>query len=499
MFVSLGCDKNLVDSEVMLALLQERGYGITNMEGEADVVVVNSCCFIGDAKEESIENIIELGKLKETGRLKALIVTGCLAQRYQKEIFEELPEVDAVLGTMSIEAIVDAVDETLSGKQFQCFKPLTHLPAINDKRSITSGTYMGYLKIAEGCNKRCTYCIIPYVRGDYRSVPMEEVITQAKHLVDNGIRELCLVAQETTLYGIDIYGKKCLPELLRRLSEIEELHWIRLLYCYPEEITDELIEEIRVNPKVCHYIDMPIQHSEDSVLGRMGRKTTKQEIIDRIRFIRERIPDIVIRTTLITGFPGETENDHQGVLEFIDEMEFGRLGAFTYSAEEGTPAAKMGGQVPEEVKESYRDEIMQLQQEISLDVNMKQIGNILEVVVDGYIYEDETYTCRSYMDAPDIDGMVFVKSDEELLSGDFILVKIIDCNEYDLIGERVERPGYKVGDGVEYIEQFIPGQPHNYDYIKEIIYGKNFVDYKLCDGKTIHEEDIVGRAGCIMD
>ncbi len=438
MFVSLGCDKNLVDSEVMLALLQEKGYSITNVESEADVCVINTCCFIGDAKEESIENIIELGKLKETGKLKGIVVTGCLSQRYQQEIFEELPEVDAVIGTMSIESIVDAVDSVLNGNRYECFTPLTYLPSIKDKRSITGGTYMGYLKIAEGCNKRCTYCIIPYVRGDYRSVPMDEVVEQARHLVDNGIRELCLVAQETTVYGLDIYGKKCLPELIRKLSEIEELHWIRLLYCYPEEITDELIDEIRVNPKVCHYIDMPIQHSEDAVLKRMGRMTTRQEITERINSIREKIPDIVIRTTLITGFPGETEDEHEGVLEFIDEMEFGRLGAFTYSAEEGTPAAEMDAQISEEVKERYRNEIMELQQEISFDINKSQIGRVLEVVVDGYLYEDEMYACRSYMDAPDIDGIVFVKSNEELLSGDFINVRITDCNEYDLIGEQVD-------------------------------------------------------------
>ncbi len=436
MFISLGCDKNLVDSEVMLALLQEKGYGITNVESEADVCVVNTCCFIGDAKEESIENIIELGKLKEK-RLKAIIVTGCLAQRYQEEIFNELPEVDAVLGTMSIEAIVEAVDNVLEGKRYECFKPLTHLPTIKDKRSMTGISNTGYLKIAEGCNKRCTYCIIPYVRGNYRSVPMEEVVEQAKHLVDNGIRELCLVAQETTLYGIDLYGEKCLHKLIRRLSEIEDLHWIRLLYCYPEEITDELIEEIKNNPKVCHYIDMPLQHSEDSVLGRMGRKTTKKEITGRIKKIREEIPDIILRTTLITGFPGETEEDHKALMEFVDEIEFGRLGVFTYSAEEGTPAAEMDNQVPEEIKEQYRDEIMELQQEISYDVNRRQIGRTLEVVVDGYLYDDEMYACRSYMDAPDIDGMIFVKSEEELLSGDYISVKITDCNEYDLVAELI--------------------------------------------------------------
>lgn len=436
MFISLGCDKNLVDSEVMLALLQEKGYGITNVESEADVCVVNTCCFIGDAKEESIENIIEMGKLKEK-RLKAIIVTGCLAQRYQEEIFNELPEVDAVLGTMSIEAIVEAVDQVLEGKRFERFTPLTHLPSIKDKRSMTGISNTGYLKIAEGCNKRCTYCIIPYVRGNYRSVPMDEVIEQAKHLVDNGIRELCLVAQETTLYGIDLYGEKCLHKLIQKLSEIEDLHWIRLLYCYPEEITDELIMEIKNNPKVCHYIDMPLQHSEDAVLSRMGRKTTKKEITERIRKIREEIPDIILRTTLITGFPGETEEEHNALMEFVDEIEFGRLGVFTYSAEEGTPAAEMENQIPEEIKEKYRDEIMELQQEISYDVNRRQIGRILEVVVDGYLYDDEMYACRSYMDAPDIDGMIFVKSEEELLSGDYISVKITDCNEYDLVAELI--------------------------------------------------------------
>lgn len=436
MFISLGCDKNLVDSEVMLALLQEKGYGITNVESEADVCVVNTCCFIGDAKEESIENIIEMGKLKEK-RLKAIIVTGCLAQRYQEEIFNELPEVDAVLGTMSIEAIVEAVDQVLEGKRFERFTPLTHLPSIKDKRSMTGISNTGYLKIAEGCNKRCTYCIIPYVRGNYRSVPMDEVIEQAKHLVDNGIRELCLVAQETTLYGIDLYGEKCLHKLIQKLSEIEDLHWIRLLYCYPEEITDDLIMEIKNNPKVCHYIDMPLQHSEDAVLSRMGRKTTKKEITERIRKIREEIPDIILRTTLITGFPGETEEEHNALMEFVDEIEFGRLGVFTYSAEEGTPAAEMENQIPEEIKEKYRDEIMELQQEISYDVNRRQIGRILEVVVDGYLYDDEMYACRSYMDAPDIDGMIFVKSEEELLSGDYISVKITDCNEYDLVAELI--------------------------------------------------------------
>jgi len=437
LFVSLGCDKNLVDSEVMLGLLEDKGYAITNEEKEADVVVINTCCFIGDAKEESIENIIEMGKLKQTGKLKALIVTGCLAQRYKDEIQRELPEVDAIVGTTATEAIVEAVEETLKGKGYTHFEDINYLPPSHTKRVITSGTYMGYLKIAEGCDKHCTYCIIPKVRGNYRSVPMPDLIGQAKYLVENGITELCLVAQETTVYGVDIYGKKMLPELLHELSKIEDLQWIRLLYCYPEEITPELIYEIRDNAKVCHYIDMPLQHCEDSILKRMGRRTTKEEIQNTIRMIRKEIPDIVLRTSLIAGFPGETQEDHEALLAFIDEVEFNRLGVFTYSPEEGTPAATFEDQVPEETKEAWRDEIMALQQEISYDLNSVLVGKQMRVIVDGYIYKDQMYMCRSYMDAPGIDGCVFVASEEELLSGDFIDVKITDFNEYDLIGERV--------------------------------------------------------------
>jgi ribosomal protein S12 methylthiotransferase len=437
LFVSLGCDKNLVDSEVMLGLLQEKGYAITNEEKEADVAVINTCCFIHDAKEESIENIIEVGKLKETGKLKALIVTGCLAQRYRDEILSELPEVDAILGTTSTESIVEAVEETLAGKGYQHFDDVDYLAPSHEKRVITSGTHMGYLKIAEGCNKRCTYCIIPKVRGNYRSVPMEDLLAQARFLVSNGIKELCIVAQETTLYGVDIYGEKRLPQLLRKLSEIEELEWIRLLYCYPEEITEELIAEIRDNPKVCHYIDMPLQHSENNILKRMGRRTTKEEIAQTINRIRQEIPDIVLRTSLITGFPGETKEDHEALLAFVDEMEFNRLGVFTYSPEEDTPAAEFDNQVSEETKEQWRDEIMALQQEVSYDLNAAMVGKTLKVIVEGYLYKEQMYLCRSYMDAPEIDGCVFVASEEEMLSGDFVDVKITDFNEYDLIGERV--------------------------------------------------------------
>lgn len=435
LFVSLGCDKNLVDSEVMLGLLQDKGYSITNEEKEADVAVINTCCFIHDAKEESIENIIEIGKLKQTAKLKALIVTGCLAQRYKDEIHKELPEVDAILGTTSTESIVEAVEEVLKGKGYDHFEDIDYLPPSHEKRVITSGTYMGYLKIAEGCNKRCTYCIIPKVRGSFRSVPMEDLVAQARYLVSNGITEICLVAQETTLYGVDLYGEKRLPELLRKLSEIEDLEWIRLLYCYPEEITKELIAEMKDNPKVCHYIDMPLQHCENDVLRRMGRRTTKEEIKQTIEYIRSEIPDIVLRTSLIAGFPGETQGEHKALLEFIDEVEFNRLGVFTYSPEEDTPAASFENQVEESVKEQWRDEIMELQQEISYDLNSTMVGKTLKVIVEGYLYKEQMYMCRSYMDAPDIDGCVFVASEDELLTGDFIEVTITDFNEYDLIGE----------------------------------------------------------------
>ena len=437
LFVSLGCDKNLVDSEVMLGLLQEKGYSITNEEKEADVVIINTCCFIHDAKEESIENIIEMGKLKESGKLRALIITGCLAQRYKDEIRKELPEVDAILGTTSTESIVEAVEEVLKGNGYEHFDDINYLPPSHETRVITSGTHMGYLKIAEGCNKHCTYCIIPKVRGNFRSVPLEDLVAQARFLVSNGIKEICLVAQETTLYGIDLYGEKSLPRLLCELSAIEELEWIRLLYCYPEEITEELIFEIRDNPKVCHYMDMPLQHSEDAILKRMGRRTTKDEIKKTIQHIRELIPDMVLRTSLITGFPGETEEDHQGLMEFVDEMEFNRLGVFTYSPEEDTPAASFESQVSEHTKQRWKDEIMELQQEVSYDLNSSMVGKRMKVIVEGYLYREQMYMCRSYMDAPDIDGCVFVSSAEELLSGDFIEVLITDFNEYDLIGEIV--------------------------------------------------------------
>ncbi len=436
LFVSLGCDKNLVDSEVMLSLLRQHGYNITNDEKEADAAVVNTCCFIHDAKEESINTLLELAELKKTDNLKALIATGCLAQRYKEEIQEEIPEVDAIMGAANIDDIVAVVTEALASKEkIIRTRDLNYLPADMTDRVVTTGNAMAYLKIAEGCNKRCTYCIIPYLRGNYRSIPMEEILITAGKLAEEGYKELVLVAQETTVYGIDLYQEKRLPRLLQELSKIEGIRWIRLLYCYPEEITDELIQEMAENEKVCHYIDMPIQHSEDTILRAMGRKTNQEQIRLVVAKLRQAIPDITIRTTLITGFPGETQEEHEKMLDFIDEMEFERLGAFPYSAEEGTKAAEFPNQIDEEVKKQWQDEIMALQQEVSYDNNQKMIGQRLEVLIEGYLYEDDVYIGRSYREAPGVDGYIFVSAEEEIVSGDMVPVRITDANEYDLIGE----------------------------------------------------------------
>ncbi len=437
LFVSLGCDKNLVDSEVMLSLLKQNGYNITNDEQEADAAVVNTCCFIHDAKEESIQTILELAQLKQTARLQALIVTGCLAQRYQDEIRKEIPEVDAILGSTNIDDIVSVVTQAVEGKKVNCCKDIHYLPSGLTDRVVTTGNAMAYLKLAEGCNKRCTYCIIPYLRGKYRSIPMEEILETAGKLAAEGYQELVLVAQETTVYGQDLYGEKRLPRLLEELSRIEGIHWIRLLYCYPEEITDELIRTMAENEKVCHYIDMPIQHSEDAILKAMGRRTSQKQIRDVVNRLRTAMPDIVIRTTLITGFPGETKEQHEALLEFVDEMEFQRLGVFTYSPEEGTRAADYPNQIEEEEKKRRQDEIMALQQEVSYDNNQKMLGAILEVLVEGYLYEEDIYIGRSYREAPNVDGYIFISAEEEIISGELVRVRITDANEYDLIGEVV--------------------------------------------------------------
>lgn len=454
--VSLGCDKNLVDSEIMLGLLSKEGYAITNELSEADYAIVNSCCFIGDAKEESINTIIEIGELKKEGKLKGLIVTGCLAQRYQSMITDELPEADAVIGTTAYDNIVSAIAEIKSknglADKSLYIEDLERLAGGEEHRLVPAGEISSYIKIAEGCNKRCTYCIIPYIRGNYRSIPMETIVKEAEELAKQGTKELLLVAQETTLYGVDIYGKKALPELVHELSKISGIEWIRLLYCYPEEITDEIIEAIKNEKKVCHYIDLPIQHSSDAILRKMARKTNQAELRERIAKLRKEIPDITLRTTLITGFPGETDEDFKELYNFVDEMEFDRLGVFTYSAEEGTPAAEMEGHVDEEVKIARRNEIMELQQEISAEKAEGRIGKVYEVLVEGTVPVDsvngeafasimevnedgkKVYIGRTYMDAPDVDGQVFFESDYEIMSGELVEVEIIASDEYDLFG-----------------------------------------------------------------
>ncbi|MBP5471326.1 MAG: 30S ribosomal protein S12 methylthiotransferase RimO [Lachnospiraceae bacterium] len=436
LFVSLGCDKNLVDSEKMLGILSKRGYEFTDDEAEAEVIVVNTCCFIGDAKEESIGELIRLGQLKEDGKLKVLIATGCLAQRYSSEIFDDLPEVDAVIGTMSIESIGDIVEEALSKKEEKVSKidPLDAKPYSDSHRSLTTGGHYAYLKIAEGCNKRCTYCIIPYVRGSYRSIPMEDIVKEAEELSAAGVKELILVAQETTLYGTDLYGKKSLPELLKKLCEIDGIRWIRLLYAYPEEITDEMIDVIASEDKICKYLDLPIQHSENTILRRMGRKTSKESIEALIEKLRQRIPGMCLRTTLISGFPGETEDEFEELYRFVNETEFDRLGVFTYSAEEGTPAAEMPDQVPSETAIRRRDEIMELQQAVSFDLNESHVGEILEVLIEGYLPEDRIYVGRTYRDAPGVDGLFFLEADKELMTGDIVKAKVTQALGYDLSG-----------------------------------------------------------------
>lgn len=435
MFVSLGCDKNLVDTEMMLGMLSEKGYSFTDDENEADVVVVNTCCFIGDAKEESINQLLAYGEKKTAGHLKGLIATGCLAQRYAKEIREDIPEVDVIVGTNAIDQIIQAIEDVTAHKRTDFLRDINDTPVFGKKRMVTSGCYSSYLKIAEGCDKHCTYCIIPKVRGNYRSVPMEELIQEARDLAEQGVKELILVAQETTLYGKDLYGKKMLPELLKKLCEIPQLYWIRILYCYPEEITDELIDVIRQEKKICHYLDIPIQHASDTILQRMGRKTSNQDLRDIIGRLRKEIPDICLRTTLIAGFPGETKEDHEQVMEFVDEMQFDRLGVFTYSAEENTPAATFPDQIEEEQKEEWRGEIMELQQEIAFDKASDMIGWEGYVLIEGKVADENVYVGRTYKDAPNVDGMVFVHSAEEFMSGDFVKIKVTGSYEYDLIGE----------------------------------------------------------------
>ena len=439
--VSLGCDKNLVDTEKMLGVAGGLGVSFTDDETEADAILINTCCFIGDAKEESVNTILEMARYKEEGKCRALIVAGCLAQRYKQEIIDEIPEVDAILGTTSYEEIGNVLtrlfgeEKEKKEEHISCFHDLKELPETAKKRVMTTGGHYAFLKIAEGCDKRCSYCIIPYLRGPYRSVPMEQLLAEARELAENGVRELILVAQETTLYGKDLYGEKTLPKLLHELAQIPGIYWIRIQYCYPEEITQELIETIREEEKVCNYLDIPIQHASDRILKRMGRRTHKAELKERIGALRREIPDIALRTTFICGFPGETEEDHEELMEFVDEMEFERVGVFTYSAEEDTPAYSYPDQIPEEVKEERRADVMELQQEIAFEHCENMVGKVLDVMIEGKVADEPAYVGRTYMDAPNVDGLIFVNADEMLMSGDFVRVKVTGANEYDLIGE----------------------------------------------------------------
>lgn len=434
-FVSLGCDKNLVDTEMMLGMLSEEGYTFTDDEEEADIAVVNTCCFIGDAKEESIQTLLDLGEKKKQGKLVALIACGCLAQRYKDEIMKEIPEIDAIVGTTAIDDIVQAIEDAMVGQGTRYIKSIDEKPVTGKKRIVTTGGHFAYLKIAEGCDKHCTYCVIPKVRGKYRSVPMESLLAEAKTLVEGGVKELILVAQETTLYGMDLYGKKSLPKLLEELCKIPGLFWIRILYCYPEEITEELLDVMAREPKVCHYLDIPIQHAADTILKRMGRRTTKEELQEKIALIRKKVPDICLRTTLISGFPGETKEDFIELYQFVNEMEFDRLGVFCYSREEDTPASEMPNQVRQNTKEKRRQELMELQQEIAFEKAEQMIGQVLVVMVEGKVADEDTYVTRTYRDAPNVDGYLFLNTNATLMTGDLVRVLVTDANEYDLIGE----------------------------------------------------------------
>lgn len=444
LMVSLGCDKNLCDSEAMLGLLAKHNYNITNDEQEADAIIVNTCSFIKDAMEESVNTVLEMAKLKQQN-LKYLIVTGCMAQRFKDEIFDEIPEIDACLGTSSFDKILDVIEELKArdgienAEEISVYDDIDRLATITESNKvITSGTFMGYLKIAEGCDKFCTYCVIPHIRGHYRSVPMEQLLKETEYMASQGIEELVLVAQETTCYGKDLYGEKRLHVLVRELAKIDGIKWIRLMYCYPEEIYDELIDCFKEEPKLLHYIDMPMQHSEDAILKRMGRRTDRASIETVIGKLREAAPDIAIRTSLIAGFPGETQEDHEALMAFLDEQELDRVGVFTYSREDGTPAATFENQIDEETAEQWRNEIMELQQEISLDKNETFVGKIMQVIIEGYSSDDDVYVGRTYRDAPGVDGLVFVNCDYELMSGQIVDVRINEVGPYDMIGGIVD-------------------------------------------------------------
>ena len=433
--VSLGCPKNQVDAEIMLSLLQEGGYEITADENEAQAIIVNTCGFIADAKQEAIDNIIELGELKKNGSLKAIIVTGCMAQRYRDEILKELPEVDAVVGIGENKNICDIVSKALGGCPYSPFSDRENL-MMNGDRLLTSPSYTAYLRIADGCDNKCTYCAIPMIRGKFRSREMENIIAEAKNLAGNGAKEIILIAQDTTRYGEDLYGEYKLPQLLDELQKIDGIEWIRLMYCYEDRITDELIEVMAEEPKICKYIDIPIQHSSDDVLKAMLRRSTEDSIRNTIARLKARIPDIHIRTTLIVGFPGETDEDYEKLLEFVEEMRFARLGVFAYSQEENTVAGEMQDQIDEEIKEERLTGIMRAQLEISLESNKEKIGKTFKVLVEEHD-EDGSYIGRTEFDAPEIDNSVLFTSHRQLNPGDFVDVLIEDAFDYDLVGTEV--------------------------------------------------------------
>ncbi len=437
LFISLGCDKNLVDTEEMLGTLCENNdISFTDDEMEADVIIINTCCFVNDAKEESINTIIEMAEHRTHGRCRSLIVAGCLAQRYKSEILKEIPEVDAVIGTASTDAILDIVNRLQKDEDnIEVYNPLDMPVSADKKRILTTGGHYAFLKIAEGCNKCCSYCVIPSIRGKYRSIPMEQLVHKAQELADGGVKELILVAQETTMYGVDLYNKKMLPELLEKLCAINGLYWIRILYCYPEEITDELIQVIKNQDKICNYLDIPVQHAADNVLKNMKRRATLAQLTDIIGRLRKEIPDIVLRTTLISGFPGETEEDHEILKKFVEDMRFDRLGVFAYSPEEGTEAAEMENQVDENIKEERRNELMSIQQDIAFEMSESRIGRVMLVMIEGKLADENAYVGRTYMDAPGVDGNIFITTDADLMTGDFVKVKVTGAVEYDLIGE----------------------------------------------------------------
>ena len=433
-FVSLGCDKNLVDSEKMIALLASQNISVTSTPEDAEIIIVNTCGFIHDAKEESIETILEMAEYKKTGKCVSLIMTGCLAQRYADDIKKEIPEVSHDFDNIDT-TIFEVVKDTLQGKKECALNDLDYLPKNLTNRVHTSSGYSSYLKIAEGCSKHCTYCIIPKLRGNYRSVPMEELLVEAEQLGKEGTKELIVIAQETTVYGVDLYGEKRLPKLLHELCKIDGIEWVRLLYCYPEEITEELVQTIKTEKKICHYLDLPIQHCNDDILKRMGRKTTQADLREKISMLRKEIPDIALRTTLISGFPGETNENHEECVDFVANMKFERLGVFPYSPEEGTPAAGYDRQLPDEIKQEWADEIMQTEQDVIFAQNEEMIGRKLSVIVDGYLPEDGVYVGRTYRDAPEIDGCLFFEAPYEIISGTILPVLVTDANGYDLIGE----------------------------------------------------------------